>query len=71
MEEMRARSGAAQIATGIFPRGSDGQTLDYGAGPAAADSPAHRLARAKEMLSEGLITDAEYEAIKAKIIGAL
>jgi hypothetical protein len=35
------------------------------------DDPAERLSRAKKMLAEGLITDAEYEAIKARIVGAL
>jgi hypothetical protein len=30
-----------------------------------------RLKQAKEMLQNGLITDAEYEAIKAKVVSGL
>jgi hypothetical protein len=63
LEEMRARSGGVQIATG-------------GAGPSALTggdgrSPEERLQRAKEMLSHGLLTDAEYEQIKARVLSEL
>jgi hypothetical protein len=34
-------------------------------------SPAARLERAKDMLRKGLITDAEFEQIKAKIVADL
>ena len=72
MEEMRARSGGTQIATGIYPQGGfPDRIIDHPAAASPAESPAQRLSRAKEMLTEGLITDAEYEAIKAKIVGAL
>ncbi len=71
MEEMRARSGATQIATGIYPQGGfPDRAIDHGP-PAAAESPVQRLSRAKEMLTEGLISDSEYEAIKAKIVSGL
>lgn len=40
-------------------------------GEAAAASPAVRLKQAKEMLDQGLITAAEFEGIKAKILGSL
>ena len=30
-----------------------------------------RLSRARTMLTQGLITDAEYEAIKARVVGGL
>jgi hypothetical protein len=57
LEELRARSGGIQVMAG-------------GALPAAAtagDDAVRRLAEAKRLLDEKLITDAEYEAIKAKI----
>jgi hypothetical protein len=72
MEEMRARSGGAQIATGIYPGAGLREPVIEHAGPSSqGETPAQRLSRAKEMMVEGLITDSEYEAIKAKIIGAL
>jgi hypothetical protein len=62
LEELRARSGGIQLgATGF-------------AGAAAAGSgsvendPATRLRSAKSMLDSGLLSDSEYEALKAKII---
>ncbi len=62
LEEMRARAGGVQI----------GST---GAAAATAGAPAEdlvaRLEHAKEMLQKGLITDSEYEAIKAKVLGTL
>ena len=54
----------AKLPVGFPPPGPVGEVI-------VKTYPAHRLARAKEMLTEGLITDAEYEAIKAKIIGSL
>jgi len=39
--------------------------------PARSEDLAERLGRAKKLLGDGLITDAEYEAIKAKIVSAL
>jgi hypothetical protein len=63
LEEMRARSGGLQIGTGAA----------MGAQPVATgqDTPTERLMTAKDMVSKGLITDAEYEAIKAKIISGI
>jgi hypothetical protein len=37
-------------------------------GDASSEDPLVRLQRAKEMLAGGLITDSEYESIKAKIV---
>jgi len=59
LEELRARSGGIQV----------------GAAPAAlaangASDAVRRLQEAKQMLDSRLITDAEYEAIKAKIIAS-
>ncbi len=76
LEEMRAQAGGVQIATGLYPPAAAGADhpplLDAPPRPAPqAEDPAQRLARAKAMLTQGLITDAEFEAIKAKIIGSL
>ncbi len=72
IEEMRAQAGGVQIATGVYPQNdpshvAEGRTLPG----SAADNPVDRLARAKTMLDQGLISDSEYEAIKAKIVGSL
>jgi hypothetical protein len=56
LEELRARSGGIQVSSGPAPA------------PAAGGSDAvRRLQEAKQMLEAKLITDSEYEAIKAKI----
>jgi len=60
LEELRAKSGGLQL-------GSSGL-----GSPASGDTdPVERLKAAKEMLANGLITDAEYEAIKAKVVSGL
>lgn len=61
MEEMRARAGGVQI-NAPAPQGS---------AAAAEEAPQARLQRAKQMLDQGLITDAEYEAVKAKILSSI
>ncbi len=58
IEEMRASSGGVHIGT-----------APASASPGSAISG--RLAQAKQMLADGLISDAEYEAIKAKIVSEL
>jgi len=58
LEELRARSGGIQLGAGA-PAAASGN----GDGDAAS-----RLRSAKSMLDAGLITDAEYESLKAKII---
>jgi hypothetical protein len=59
LEELRARSGGIQVGSG----------MGYPAANAAGQSDAvRRLQEAKQMLEGKLITDAEYEAIKAKIV---
>jgi hypothetical protein len=55
LEELRARSGGIQVTSGPA------------SGP-AADDAVRRLQEAKQLLDAKLITDAEYEAIKAKIV---
>ncbi|MNV99939.1 hypothetical protein D3C71_1953730 [compost metagenome] len=37
--------------------------------PAPADDPIARLTKAKQMLDAGLITQADYDAVKAKALG--
>ena len=61
LEELRARSGGIQVSSGG----------GYGAGAGAGQADAvRRLQEAKQMLDNKLITDAEYEAIKAKIVSS-
>jgi len=64
IEEIRARSGG--IAIGSAAGTAEGAALGLGDG-----NPAQRLQRAREMLQRGLITDSEYESIKAKIVSGL
>jgi hypothetical protein len=61
LDELRAKSGGIQLGGAAGPSGA-------GSGGAAGDDPLERLQRAKEMLTNGLITDSEYESIKAKIV---
>lgn len=59
LEELRARSGGIQVMAGAPPAGTP---------VAAGDDAVRRLQEAKRLLDARLITDAEYEAIKAKIV---
>ena len=59
LEELRARSGGIQVSSGPLA-----------AGGATEGDAVRRLQEAKQMLDARLITDAEYEAIKAKIIAS-
>jgi hypothetical protein len=71
IEEMRAQSGGVQVATGVYPaEARPGPTITQASTP-PDDDPTERLGRARDMLQKGLISDAEYEAIKARIVGAL
>jgi hypothetical protein len=67
LDELRAKSGGIQFGPS-GPSGGGGVAAD---GSAAAGDPVGRLQRAKEMLTDGLITDAEFESIKAKIVDRL
>jgi hypothetical protein len=64
LDELRAKSGGIQLGGGAGMSGGS-------AGGAAGDDPVARLQRAKEMLAGGLITDSEFESIKAKIVDRL
>jgi hypothetical protein len=55
LEELRARSGGIQVGSSVATGESDA---------------VRRLKEAKEMLDAKLITDAEYEAIKARIVSS-
>ena len=61
LEELRARSGGIQVSSGAG---------GYPPGPAGQADAVRRLQEAKQMLDGKLITDAEYEAIKAKIVSS-
>ena len=61
LDELRAKSGGIQL--GAMGGGGGGA-----GGGDVTDDPMVRLQRAKEMLAGGLITDSEYESIKAKIV---
>jgi hypothetical protein len=64
LEELRAKSGGVQI--------GGGQSGYAGADSAGAESePARRLRQAREMLDAKLISDSEFESIKAKIVSGL
>lgn len=63
LDEMRAESGGFQVG-GMQMAGASSAA-------AAGVAPTERLRRAKEMLDSGLITDAEYEAIKARVVDNL
>jgi hypothetical protein len=60
LEELRARSGGIQV--------SSAPSATLGAG--GTSDAVRRLQDAKQMLDARLITDAEYEAIKAKIVSS-
>lgn len=63
LEELRAKSG------GVHLGGVAGMAA--GGGEDALRSPQARLQRAKEMFDQGLLTDSEYEQVKARILGEL
>lgn len=68
LEEMRARSGGLQLrdAATLYPPAASAAATGNG-----ESEPARRLRQAREMLEAKLITDSEYESIKAKIVSSL
>lgn len=62
LEELRARSGGIQV--GSAPGGA------FGVSAAGESDTVRRLQEAKQLLDAKLITDSEYEAIKAKILSS-
>ena len=70
LEELRARSGGFQMLGapgGAAPAAAPSPAATGPGGPGAS-SPAQRLQEAKQLLDSRLITDSEYETIKARII---
>ena len=67
LEELRAKAGGIQIGAGA--RGMASSSV--GSADEGDTSPMARLQRAKEMLQNGLLNDAEFEQIKAKILAEL
>ncbi len=65
LEEMRARSGGIQLGV---PAASAGLTSSPNG---AQEDTVARLEKAKAMLDKGLISDAEFEALKARIVNTL
>jgi hypothetical protein len=65
LEEMRARAGGIQVGA------LGGVASAAPAGNGADNSPTARLQRAKDMRESGLLNDAEFEQIKAKILSEL
>jgi Bacterial PH domain len=63
LEELRAKSGGINLAGGMSPA--------TGAGEDARQGPAGRLQRAKDMRQQGLLSDAEFEQVKARILSEL
>ncbi|MGO8857663.1 MAG: hypothetical protein ACLQO1_18415 [Steroidobacteraceae bacterium] len=66
LEELRAKSGGVQF--GNNPTSYAGAGTDAAGGES---EPVRRLRQAREMLDAKLISDAEYESIKAKIVSGL
>ena len=65
LEEMRAQSGGIQLANPAGAPSFSGSTAEDGTSAVA------RLQQAKQMLDAKLISDSEYEQIKARIIGSV
>jgi hypothetical protein len=63
MEQARAASGGISI--GSLPAGSGTPES------ASAEDPVAKLAKAKAMLDQGLISEAEYDTLKAKILSSI
>jgi hypothetical protein len=64
LEELRAKSGGIQLGAGFGDANGGSRAV-------SPDLPAARLAQAKEMFDRKLITDSEYESLKARIVGSL
>jgi len=64
LEELRAKSGGINLGGGL------GGT-QHGPGSDGAQAPAARMQRAQEMRQQGLLSDAEYEQVKARILAEL
>ncbi|HEY2144650.1 MAG TPA: hypothetical protein VGH12_01175 [Steroidobacteraceae bacterium] len=70
LEELRAKSGGVQIGSGAYG-GPAGGTAGGSASDAGESDPVRRLRQARDMLDAKLISDSEFESIKAKIVSGL
>jgi hypothetical protein len=66
LEELRAKSGGVLIGPGAY-----GGPAAAAAPEAGESDPVRRLRQAREMLDAKLISDSEFESIKAKIVSGL
>ena len=64
MEEARAKAGGVYLGGGAAAGG-------HAAPPPAPEDPVAKLAKAKQMLDQGLISEAEYDSLKAKILSSM
>ncbi len=62
LEELRAKSGGINLGSGMTGAPAVGE---------GGQTPAARLQRANEMRQQGLLSDAEFEQVKARILGDL
>ena len=67
LDELRAQSGGVNLG-GALAGSAAGASA---ASALAGGDPTDRLRRAKQMLDDGLITDTEYESIKARVVDGL
>jgi hypothetical protein len=65
LEELRAKSGGISLSGGV-----GGVSAGAPAGD-ASQAPAARLQRAQQMREQGLLTDSEFEQVKARILADL
>jgi hypothetical protein len=65
LEELRAKSGGLQVGGAAYGVATPGVATP------GESEPARRIRQAREMLEAKLISDAEFESIKAKIIAGL
>ena len=65
MEEDRARAGGVVVQSGLTTPSAPVQAT------VPTEDPIARLTKAKAMLDQGLITQTEYDDLKAKILGVI
>lgn len=71
LEELRAKSGGVQLGGQGAYGGAYGGATGGADGAGAESEPARRLRQAREMLDAKLISDSEFESIKARIVSGL
>lgn len=71
LEELRAKSGGVQFAPQAFAGAGSGAGASAAETTAGESETTRRLRQAREMLDAKLISDSEYETIKARILSGL